>query len=116
MVLALLIGALTGLLSGYGVGGGTLLLLYLTAVAGVPQAMAQGVNLVYFLPCSAAALWSHIKNGMVEKRVLLTAILAGCLCTLPAAWLATAIDGAVLSRIFGSFLILVGLRELFSAK
>ena len=114
MILAILVGAATGVLSGYGVGGGTLLLLYLTAFAQVPQAMAQGVNLVYFLPCSGAALWSHIKNGMVEKRAFLPAAIAGCLCTLPAAFFATAIDGTVLHRIFGSFLIVVGLRELFS--
>ena len=34
------------MLSGFGVGGGTLLLVYLTAVAGVDQHLAQGINLL----------------------------------------------------------------------
>ena len=51
-----LAGAATGVLSGFGVGGGTLLLVYLTAFANVPQNLAQGVNLLYFLPAAATAL------------------------------------------------------------
>ena len=62
-LIALLVGVATGVLSGFGVGGGTLLLLYLTAFAGVEQHLAQGINLVYFLPAAAAALPAHFKNG-----------------------------------------------------
>jgi uncharacterized membrane protein YfcA len=113
MVLAFLVGTAAGVLSGCGVGGGTLLLIYLTAFAGVGQVQAQGVNLAYFLPCSAAALYSHLKNKQVERTAFLPAAAAGCLCTLPAAWLATALDAAALRRIFGAFLIAVGLREMF---
>ena len=57
------VGAATGILSGFGVGGGTLLLVYLTAVAGVEQHQAQGINLLYFLPAAAMALPGHWKNG-----------------------------------------------------
>ena len=45
--ISLLAGAVTGVLSGFGIGGGTLLLIYMTAFAGVPQNLAQGVNLLY---------------------------------------------------------------------
>ena len=74
---AILAGALTGILSGFGVGGGTLLLIYLTTFAGIAQNQAQGINLLYFLPSAAAALPAHIRNGYVEKPVLLPAILTG---------------------------------------
>lgn len=46
---AVVAGALTGVLSGFGVGGGTLLLIYLTTFAGMEQSQAQGINLLYFL-------------------------------------------------------------------
>lgn len=85
--ISLLAGAVTGVLSGFGIGGGTLLLIYMTAFAGVPQNLAQGVNLLYFLPTAATAL---------------------------AAWAATGLDVELLHRCFGGFLIVVGLRELFS--
>ena len=79
-VLPLAVGAATGVLSGFGVGGGTLLLVYMTAFAGVDQHLAQGINLLYFLPAGLMALPAHVKNGYIEKPVLLPAIGAGLVC------------------------------------
>ncbi len=112
-LIAALAGAATGVLSGFGVGGGSLLLVYMTSFAGVPQTLAQGVNLLYFLPAAATALPAHLKNGYVEKKALLPAIAAGLVCSALAAWAATALDVEVLRKCFGGFLILIGLRELF---
>ena len=112
-LIAALAGAATGVLSGFGVGGGSLLLIYMTSFAGAPQALAQGVNLLYFLPTAATALPAHLKNGYVEKRALLTAIAAGLACSALTAWAATALDVDILRRCFGGFLVLIGLRELF---
>ena len=112
-IIAVLAGAATGVLSGFGVGGGSLLLIYMTSFAGVPQTLAQGVNLLYFLPAAATALPAHLKNGYVEKKALLPAIAAGLVCSALAAWAATALDVEVLRKCFGGFLILIGLRELF---
>lgn len=112
-LIAVLAGAVTGVLSGFGVGGGSLLLIYMTSFAGVPQTLAQGVNLLYFLPAAATALPAHLKNGYVEKKALLPAIAAGLVCSALAAWAATALDVEVLRKCFGGFLILIGLRELF---
>jgi len=110
---AVLAGAVTGILSGFGVGGGTLLLIWMTAFAGVPQDLAQGVNLLYFLPAAAMALPTHFKNGYIDKKTALPAIAAGLAGTAAAAWAATAVDVALLRRCFGVFLICIGLRELF---
>ena len=77
-LLPLAVGAATGVLSGFGVGGGTLLLVYMTAFAGLDQRLAQGINLLYFLPAGLMALPAHIKNGCIEKKVLAPAIGAGC--------------------------------------
>ena len=112
-IIAALAGAATGVLSGFGVGGGSLLLIYMTSFAGVPQTLAQGVNLLYFRPAAATALPAHLKNGYVEKKALLPAIAAGLVCSALAAWAATALDVEVLRKCFGGFLILIGLRELF---
>ena len=111
--LPLLAGAAAGVLSGFGVGGGTLLLVWLTAVAGLPQDQAQGINLLYFLPAAGAALPAHAKNGYLEKSVLLPAILCGLACAGLGAWAATGLDGGLLRRCFGGFLLVIGLRELF---
>src|SRR5699024_4567681 len=101
---ALLAGAAAGVLSGFGVGGGTLLLIYMTAFAGVDQHLAQGINLLYFLPTAATALPAHFKNGFVDKKTAVPAILAGLAGTAAAAWAATTLDVALLRRCFGGFL------------
>ena len=112
-LIAALAGAVTGVLSGFGVGGGSLLLIYMTSFAGVPQTLAQGVNLLYFLPAAATALPAHFKNGFVEKKALLPAVAAGLACTALTAWAATALDVDILRKCFGGFLIVIGFRELF---
>lgn len=115
-ILPLIVGAATGILSGFGVGGGTLLLVYMTAFAGVEQRLAQGINLLYFLPAGLMALPAHIKNGYLEKPVLLPAIGTGLACAALAAWAATAMDVALLKKFFGGFLVAVGIWELFGTK
>ena len=115
-ILPLLVGAATGVLSGFGVGGGTLLLVYLTAVAGMDQHLAQGINLLYFLPAGLMALPAHVKNGYVEREALLPAIGAGLLCAALAAWVATGLEVGLLRKLFGGMLILIGITELVHKK
>lgn len=113
---AFLAGFLTGILSGFGIGGGTFLLIYMTLMAGIAQQHAQGINLLYFLPASAASLLSHRKNGYLDREAALPAILAGTVCTALAAWVAVSLDVTVLRRLFGFFLICIGLYELFRKR
>lgn len=113
-LVSLLAGTATGILSGFGIGGGTLLLIYMTTFAGVPQNLAQGVNLLYFLPAAATTLPAHIKNGYIDGKTVWPAALAGLAGTALAAWLATGLDVELLRRCFGGFLLVVGLRELFA--
>ncbi|MBQ3357173.1 MAG: sulfite exporter TauE/SafE family protein [Oscillospiraceae bacterium] len=115
-LIAGLAGTVCGVLSGLGIGGGTLLMVWMTAVMGIEQKSAQGVNLLFFLPTAACALGFHIKNRLIRPRVVLPAILAGCVSAAGAAFLATAMDTGVLRRLFGGFLIVVGLTELFGRQ
>ena len=69
-----LCGLLTGILSSWGVGGGTLLLLCMTLFFGVEQRTAQAINLLYFLPTAGISLFAHRKNGYLDKAVLCAAI------------------------------------------
>ena len=114
LVLPTLIGLLCGILSGFGIGGGTILILYLANIAGIPQQAAQGINLIYFLPTSATALFSHFKNGFIDKSSVIPAIITGSIFSIGAAIAATSLDVNVLKKIFGLFLIVIGIRELFS--
>ena len=108
-------GLVCGVFSGLGIGGGTLLMVWMTAVMDMEQRMAQGINLLYFLPTAACALIFHIKNRLIRWRVVLPAAITGCLSAAGAALLATSVDASLLRKLFGGFLILVGITELFGA-
>ena len=108
-----LAGLVCGVLSGLGIGGGTLLMVWMTALAGLEQRTAQGINLLYFLPTAVCALLFHIKNRLIRWDIVLPAALAGAPTAALTAWLGTKLDTSLLRRLFGGFLLLVGLRELF---
>ena len=112
-LLAGVAGLVCGVFSGLGIGGGTLLMVWMTAVMGIEQRMAQGINLLYFLPTAVCALIFHIKNRLIRWRVVIPAAITGCLTAAGAAFLATAIDATLLRKLFGGFLLLVGLNEMF---
>ena len=115
-ILALLVGAATGVLSGCGIGGGSLLILYLTAVAGVEQYTAGGVNLLYFLCCAPTALVSHIRHKRIEWEAVVWCTLCGAVTSLAAAFVASAISTNLLRRLFGVLLLYVGVREVCCNK
>ena len=111
-LLPFLLGAGTGILSAWGVGGGTLLLLCMTLFLGVDQAEAQGINLLYFLPTAAASLFYHRKNGYLDTQVLRAAAPTGTLCALAAALVSSSVDIAVFRKPFGLFLLYAGISML----
>lgn len=111
-----LAGLFSGFAGGLGVGGGGILLLYLTSFAGEDQLFAQGVNLLFFLPVSASALIIHIKNGFVKWKTALVSVFFGIPGVLLGSFIAGSIDKTFLRGIFALFLLIIGLRELFSKK
>lgn len=111
--IALLVGVVLGFLSGLGVGGGSLLVLWLTAVLTMDQRMAQGINLLFFLPAALCACLFHLRRKVLPWRTILPAAAAGCICAALTAWLAANIETDLLRKLFGGLLILTGLSELF---
>ena len=106
-------GFLAGIISGFGIGGGTILMVYLTAILSMPQLKAQGINLLYFLPTAAAALVIHRKNRYLEKTAILPAIIGGCISAAVFSFIAMYLDTGLLKKLFGGFLIVTGLTEVF---
>lgn len=111
-MLNIVIGFLSGIISGMGIGGGAILIPALIIIEGIAQKTAQGINLVYFIPTAVVSLFVHIKNKNVEFRKAL--IIGGCgtLGAVAGAFGAVAIHGDVLRRMFGVFLLAVGLFEI----
>ena len=105
-----------GILSAWGVGGGTLLLLVMTLILGVPQQQAAAVNLLYFLPTAAMGLLYHRKNGLLDRAVLRSAVPWGTAAAAAGALAATAVDTDLLRRPFGIYLLLAAASLLLQPK
>jgi uncharacterized membrane protein YfcA len=108
-LLPLLLGFGAGVLSAWGVGGGTLLLLFMTLFLDVEQKTAQGINLLFFLPTAAASLIAQRKSGYVDRAALPRLIPFAMLSALAAALFAAKVDVTFLRPAFGIFLLFAAL-------
>ena len=112
MLDSLVVGTTLGFLSGLGIGGGSLLILWLTLVLGMEQQAARTVNLLFFLPAAAVACYYRKKQGTLEVKRMLPAIGAGCIGALLGTRIASWMDTALLKKGFGILLLVTGVREL----
>lgn len=115
-LLSFLCGLGASIISAWGVGGGTLLLLVMTLLLGVDQRTAQGINLLFFLPTAISALVCHARSGYLDKPTLKAAIPPAVICAGLGAWAATAMDVALLRKPFGVYLLLSGISLLLPQK
>ena len=115
-LLPLLLGAGTGILASWGIGGGTLLLLAMTLFLGVEQTQAQSINLLFFLPTAAIALFRYARRGYLKRDVLKRCIPVGAVAALAASLLAASLDAGIFRKPFGIFLLLAAVSLLRGGK
>lgn len=107
------IASILGFLAGIGVGGGSLLILWLTVIMDVEHPVARTMNLLFFIPSALIATIYRWKKGSLEWRKVLPAILAGCLSAACFSLISTKIDTNIIKRIFGGLLLFAGAKEVF---
>ncbi len=112
-LIALLVGAILGFLSGLGIGGGSLLVLWLTWAVGMDAPMARHINLLFFVPAALCACFFRLKQGNLSLKKLWLPILLGCTVAGGFSWLSSHMDTGLLQKLFGGLLVVTGLRELF---
>ncbi|MFI3175831.1 MAG: sulfite exporter TauE/SafE family protein [Bacillota bacterium] len=112
----LIAGLLSGIISGMGIGGGTILIPTLAFLYAIEQQAAQGVNLVFFLPTAVIALYLHNKNHRVEWGIAKKISVCGVLGAIAGSFIALSLEPDVLRKVFGGFLLLMGVKEIFAHK
>lgn len=108
----IIIGTFLGFLSGLGIGGGSLLILWLTLVLGMEHPQARIINLLFFLPSAIVSSIFRFKQGKLEIKKVLPAIIVGCMAAGVCSFLSSSMDISLLQKLFGGLLILTGIREL----
>lgn len=106
----------TAALSGMGVGGGGLLLLYLTLFCDVAQKEAQLTNLCFFLAASTASLPVHVLKRKISAAAVMLLASGGVLGAVCGSLWAKNTDGELLRIMLGGFLAVSGVFSLFGKK
>ncbi len=109
---SLLVGTVLGVLSGLGIGGGSLLIIWLTMVLEMEQSAARSINLLFFLPAAAVACLFRWKQGTISWKNLLPAMAAGCISAAALSFVGQRLDTTLLQKLFGGLLIITGIREI----
>lgn len=102
-----LVGIISGIVTGLGMGGGSILILILVTFMNVSQHMAQAINILYFIPTSIIAIIIHAKNDNVDKQVAKKLLIPCVLGSAIGAYLTTMIKSEGLKKYFGFFLLAV---------
>ena len=110
--IALIVGAVLGFLAGLGVGGGSLLILWLTLVLKIPADTAAGINLLFFVPTAITASLFRLKQGTLDFKRILPALMAAVASAAALTLLSGNLDAELLRKPFGILLLVTGIREI----
>lgn len=107
------IGLASGIISGMGIGGGTILIPALVIFLKPDQHIAQSVNLIFFIPTAIIALIIHIRNKRIDFKLALPLIISGLFGAFLGSQLAITLPGWLLKKWFAVFLLAMGCYEMF---
>ena len=97
-------------------GGGTILIYLLTAFLQIDQHIAQGANLVFFIPTCVTAIVVNIRNKKINYELAKIVIIFGIIGAIIGAKLSVKLPINELKKYFGIFLIIVAINEIYSLK
>ena len=103
---------LTGFVASLGLGGGMVLIIYLTIFSGMAQLEAQGINLIFFIPIALISIILHTKSKLIIWKKILPSIITGAILALLFSIIASMLGSEILSKIFSIFIIIIGIKEL----
>lgn len=112
-LLPLVISTVLGLLAGMGVGGGSLLLLWLTQVVMLQQEQARILNLLFYLPAATASTLLRAKDKTIQPQIVIPGIITGSISATICTVLAKNLNTELLKKLLGVLLIITGIREIF---
>ena len=110
----ILMGLVSGIVSGIGMGGGTILIFLLTFIMGIEQHIAQATNLIFFIPTSIVAIIVNLKNKNIDMPLAIIISVFGILGAIIGANISINIDVKILKKCFGVFLAIIAINEIYS--
>ena len=109
------IGLISGIVSGTGMGGGTILIFLLTNLLGLDQHIAQATNLIFFIPTSIIAIIINIKNKNIDLKTGILISVYGILGAIIGANISIKVNVKILKKAFGIFLAIIAIHEIYTS-
>ena len=110
----IIIGLVAGVIGGLGMGGGTVLILLLTMISNVEQHIAQGTNVIFFVPTAIAAIIVFIRSKKIKFRVGIPICLWGLVGAFIGAIVSSNMKVGILRKCFGIFLIIIAIYQTYT--
>lgn len=110
----ILIGIISGVFSGIGMGGGTILIFFLTVFAGLEQHIAQATNLIYFIPTAISSIIINYKDNNIDKKLAISVSVFGIIGAIIGAIISTNMQVNILRKYFGFFLVVIAIHEIYT--
>ena len=111
---ALLAGLFSGILGSMGLGGGGVLIIYLSLFTKTEQLRAQGINLLFFIPIALISVIIYSFKGLIKWKIIYKIILFGIVGTFLGWGAATVLGAKYTAKVFGALLVVMGIKEFFS--
>ena len=110
-----IVAILIAVLSGLGVGGGGLFVIFLSFFTQLDHLEIQGINLAFFIFSSASALAVHVFKRKIFVGAVLIMSVSGIIGALIGTFLSGNISPLILRKLFGAMLVLSGMLSLKKA-
>lgn len=110
--LSLIVSTLLAVLSGLGIGGGSLLMLWLTLFVKVDYGKARLINLLFFIAPAIISCIACRKELHAHKAIILSISAAGIISSVFFSIISQGWDVHILRKLFGGLLLILGIREL----
>lgn len=108
---ALTAGLLSGIIASMGLGGGTVLLIYLTVFLSTEQLTAQGINLMFFIPIGVLSVIIYAKKKRIQFKKVVPIAVFGVAGSFLGLLITHIIERGMLCKISALFLIALGISE-----
>ena len=110
-MIELIAGFLSGLIGAMGLGGGAVLLIYLSLFKNTEQLTAQGINLLFFIPIATLSVIIYAVKKQIKWKTVLWLAVSGLAGAAFGVWLSDFMGGDLVSKIFGGGLAAAGIWQ-----
>lgn len=112
-MLEIVFGLISGIVTGLGMGGGTVLILLLSMFMNLEQHIAQATNLVFFIPTAIAAIITNLRQKNVDIKLAINISIFGIIGAIIGSFISSIFSSNLLKKSFALFILFIAFHEVY---